>query len=143
MQLKKISLVLLIIIIFTIGCSSNEVIQEGIVSYSSSTSLGSVDSEGNITRFKYSLNITNESINSYFITSIEPVLSDDMVTKLINDEVVQKVNEELNPKETIKVIGEIIIDTQGMTKEEIIDFTDSISNYKTNVEMILEINNDH
>jgi len=140
MQLQKCSIFLMLLILLLAGCTSKDVAESsgGIVSYMSSTSLGGKDGNGDITAFTYSLYITNENSNSYIINSIEPILVDEIMAKVIDVEIIKKVNKKINPKETLEVVGEIQIETKGMTKEEIVELTDLISDYKIALETVIE-----
>ena len=141
MKLLKYSLILVLILLMLVGCSTNtkEEIKNGIDIYSSTTSLGGVNNNTDETVFSYTLNISNNNAFPYTINSVEPILSKEILDKLIDDNVVVEVNKPIESNGYIEVEGKIILDTKGMSKKEISKFTEQITEYKISMETVIDI----
>lgn len=136
---KVVFLVLNIIILS--ACTNNEVqYKGGLHIYNWSSSLGGVEKDNiDLTKYSYSINVTNENPTEITVLSIEPVLSETVKQMYKEGELELVVNEIVNPKESIEIKGEIIFNTKELSKQEISALRPFITNIniksKTNIDM--------
>mgnify|MGYP000845339880 FL=1 len=137
-ELLLITFFLLNLMAFS-GCTNNnETNYPGFKVYSWSSSLGSVNNENPyLTSYIYDISITNESLENTRIISIEPILSDAVKERLLDKSITVDVNEEVYPHETISVKGSLILNTEGMTKDEISKLNPFIIGIKINSETVV------
>ena len=146
-MLKKliIAVVILILgmsIIFT-GChTTKKQVQTrgGLKINGWSSGLGSVnETDLDKTKFSYSMNLTNENENSIFIKSIQPTLNEKIKSKIISKDIVVPVNSELKANKTTQINGEIIVDTEGLTKADIAQLEPFIKDIKVSTEETISL----
>lgn len=142
-RILTVFVVMTLVMLFAGGCASSSGRQGdmpgGIVTYSSSTSLGRVNESETLTVFSYALSITNETGSSFRLTSVEPLIDEEIRARLVDDKTVTKLDIPLRAGETAEAEGQIIIDTGTMTKEEIILLTDRITDYRLETEILLKV----
>ncbi len=138
MKPLKYIFMLVLILLMSVGCSTNarEETKSGIDIYSSNTSLGGTEEK---TIFSYTLHISNNNAISYNIKSVEPILNQEILSKLMDDNIVVEVNKTMDSNESIEVEGKIILDTKGMSKEEILEFTKPITEYTLSMETVISV----
>lgn len=124
----------LFIFVFFTGCNNTNVqvqSKSGLKIYNWSSALGGVN-ENDLDKIKYSysLNLTNENEKDIFIKSIQPSVNEAIKNKVLSKEIVVDVNQNLRPDETIKINGEIIIDTKGLGKSDIVILKPFITDIK-------------
>lgn len=127
--MKRIMVIIVILIIVMLsGCleSDPKASHEGIVSYSMTTSLGG---DAGVTHLTYNLVITNENKSEYFIESINPVLSQKLRTRLIDENTLVAVNKSLQSMESLEIGDVLSFDTAKMTKDEIQELMDELDEY--------------
>lgn len=142
-RILTVFVVMTLVMLFAGGCASSNGRQGdmpgGIVTYSSSTSLGRVNESETLTVFSYALSITNETGSSFRLTSVEPLIDEEIRARLVDGKTVTKLDIPLRAGETAEADGQIIIDTGTMTKEEIILLTDRITDYRLETEILLKV----
>lgn len=136
-MLKKSIMTIIISILFTFifftGCSTKTQIQAkgGLKINSWSSGLGSVNGTNlDNTKFSYTVNLTNENENIIFIKSIQPSVNEKLKNKIISKDIVVTVNKDIKPNETTQINGEIIVDTKGLTKSDIVKLEPFITDIK-------------
>ncbi len=129
--------ILFVFIIFT-GCNStNAKIQTkgGLKINGWSSGLGNVnETDLDKTKFSYSINLTNENEKNVFIKSIKPSVNEAIKDKIISKEIVVAVNKDIKPNEAIEITGEIIVDTKGLGKSDIVKLGQFITDIKISIE---------
>ena len=97
--------------------------------------MGSVN-ENNLDKqkFSYSISVANKNVKTIFIKSVQPTINERVKNKILSEETIVAVNKDIKPKETIEISGEIIIDTSGLTKEEIVALEPFITAIKISTE---------
>jgi hypothetical protein len=132
-----------LILLSLAGCSRESAqnqMKGGLGVYSWSSGLGSVNNiDLDKTKFSYSVDLTNENNKSIFIKSIQPVVSDTIKDKMLNNELMVTVNKHVASNETIQVNGEIIIDTKGLNKSDIQKLDPFITDIKVISEEIIDL----
>lgn len=131
----------LCISILLIGCNSKKVQTQtkgGLIINSWSSGLGSVD-ESNLDKslFSYSINLTNENEKTIYIKSIQPLVDEAIKDKILSKETVVSVDKYIDTNETIAINGEVIVDTKGLAKEDIIKLQPFTINVKVTTEEII------
>lgn len=137
---KKLMMIIfsLFTFVFFIGCSNTKVqvqSKSGLKIYNWSSALGGVnENDLDKTRYFYSINLTNENEKTIFIKSVQPSVNERIRNKILSKEIVVDVNKNLKPNETIKINGEIIIDTKGLEKSDIVKLEPFITDIKVSTE---------
>lgn len=137
-MLKKSILIVFIFILFIFTlfkvCNSKNSQNQtkgGLEIHNWSSGLGGVNKNDlDKTRFSYSINITNENEKTIFIKSIQPSVNETIKSKILSKETVVIVNKDIKPNETVQINGEIIIDTKGLTKSDILKLEPFIKDIK-------------
>lgn len=90
----------------------------------------------------YSLDLSNNGRSYYKIKSLEPVISQEMEPYVLEGITIIPVNKKLTPNKTIKIHGELKVNTSQMNQEEIRDLLYDLKQftiiYDDNQEMILD-----
>jgi hypothetical protein len=133
---SKIGIVIsiLCIFIFLTGCNNIKTQAQskgGLKINTWSSGLGDINETdlGN-TKFSYSINLTNENENNIFVKSIKPSVNEKINNKIISKDIVVTVNKDIKHNETIQINGEIIVDTKGLTKSDIVQLEPFITDIK-------------
>lgn len=74
----------------------------------------------------YSIELTNTNGKAIFIKTIEPSVNEAVKNKILSKETLVTVNKKMNPNETIQINGEIIVDTHGLSTQDIQKFITDI-----------------
>jgi hypothetical protein len=107
-----------------------------------SSGLGSVnETDLDKTKFSYSINLTNENEKNIFIKSIQPLVNEGIKNKIISNEMAVDVNKDIRPNETIQINGEIIVDTKGLTKSDIVKLEPFITDIKVSTDETIRLKN--
>lgn len=137
---KKLIMIIfsLFILVFFVGCNNTEIeVQSkgGLKIYNWSSALGSVN-QNNLykTKYSYSINLINEDEKTIFIKSVQPSVNEIIKNKIMSKEMIVDVNKNLRPNEIIKINGEIIIDTKGLGKSDIVALGPLITNIDVSTE---------
>ncbi len=104
-----------------------------------STALASVDDEGNQQRFSYTVSLCNEGSGRLYVNWIEPVLSAELSSTVVTEDLKVTVDQNIEAGACISVKGEFILNTEGMTKLEILDLEPFMTGMKLNGEIVLEL----
>ncbi len=146
--MKKLTLLLVVLLMVSLtGCYSqgeNRTMKEGIKIIGMVSSLGAVKGEeDNFERqsYRYSVTIQNYDKSDYNIISIQPVLGSDFLKRVENKENKVIVNGTLPSEQSLTIDGEIIFETKGLSKEEIIGMEPFIEKFNILEERVLEVNN--
>lgn len=137
---KKLIMIIFSLFIFAFftGCNNTKVqVQSkgGLKIYNWSSALGGInENDLDKTKYSYSINLTNENEKTIFIKSVQPSVNEAIKNKILNKEIVIDVNQNLKPNETIKINGEIIIDTKGLEKSDIVTLEPFITDIKVSTE---------
>jgi uncharacterized lipoprotein NlpE involved in copper resistance len=120
--------------IFLAGCNNTKTQVQtkcGLKINSWSSGLGGVNEiDLDKTKFSYSINLTNQNENNTFIKSIQPSVNEKIKNKIISKDIVVTVNKDIKPNETIQINGEIIVNTKGLTKSDIVKLEPFITDIK-------------
>jgi hypothetical protein len=81
-------------------------------------------------KYSYLFQLKNESSKTVFINSIQPLISDTIKSKVLSTNTVIDVNKEIKPDETIEVKGEIVFDTKGSSKSDILKLEPFLTDVK-------------
>jgi hypothetical protein len=137
---KKIITIIfsLLIFIFFTGCNNTKVqVQSkgGLKIYNWSSALGGVnENDLDKTKYSYFINLTNENEKTIFIKSVQPSVNEAIKNRILNKKIVIDVNQNVKPNETIKINGEIILDTKGLEKSDIVTLEPFITDIKVSTE---------
>lgn len=124
-----------------IGCNtSNPVSKTGLQIYDMSTALGAVDNN-NIDKQKlsYSVTVTNEENREIYVKSIKPILGNGISSKVITEDLTVMVEKSIPANKSLTINGEIIINTEGLSKVQILDLEPFITDFKIVFEQIIEL----
>lgn len=125
------------------GCSTREVeVIKGGLKITSSTSGTGPISESNYdeTLFSYNINLTNENQKSIFIKSVQPIVNETIKNRVVSKEILVNVNKDVKANETISISGEIIINTKGLSKSDVMQLKPFITDMKVLTEETLSFN---
>ena len=84
------------------------------------------------TKIFYSVDLINENENITFIKSIQPLIN--KKCKIISKYIIVAVNKNVKPNETAQISGEIIVDTKGFNKSDIVNREPFITDIKVSTE---------
>lgn len=138
--------VLISFIIFTLilvtGCSNKEVeTKGGLKIYGWNSSLGSVDkSNANKQRFSYDISLINENPSDIFVKSLQTIINSTIKDKILDKGLIVNVNKNLKTNGTINIRGEIIIDTKGLSKTDILKLEPFVTDIKVTTDQIIDLN---
>ncbi|MGY0371985.1 hypothetical protein [Clostridium sp. JNZ J1-5] len=76
--------------------------------------------------YSYSIELINTNGKTIFIKTIEPSVNETVKNKILSKETLVTVNKKMSPNETIQVNGEIIVDTHGLSAQDIQKFITDI-----------------
>lgn len=138
-----IAISILCIFILLTGCNNTktQVQPKGGLKISSwSSGLGGVnETDLDKTKFSYSINLTNENETNIFIKSIQPSLNEKIINKILSEDNTVIVNKDIKSNETIEINGEIIVDTKGLAKSDIVNLEPFITDIKVSIEETLSL----
>ncbi|MBU5672078.1 hypothetical protein [Paenibacillus brevis] len=80
--------------------------------------------------FSYSIDLSNDGRSYYKIKSLEPVISSKMEPYVLEGITIIPVNKKLSPHKTIKIHGELRVNTSQMNQEEIRDLLYGLQQFK-------------
>jgi hypothetical protein len=126
--MKKLSILLsaliLVVPLLFMGCSANQIQPQkngGLQINSLSTAISAVnETNTDEQKFSYSFSLTNEDKTDVYIKSVEPIINDSIKSRIQGDSISTDVNRDLQPNSTIQVTGELILNTKGLSKSDII-----------------------
>ena len=144
---KKLIITIIIsilgVFIFFMGVNSTKVqiqTKGGLKINGWSSGLGSVnETDLDKTKFSYLVNLTNENDKKIFIKSIQPLVNETIKNKIISKEIVVVVNKDIKANETTQIKGEIIIDTKGLGKTDIIKLEPFITDIRISTEETISL----
>ncbi|MGI6226135.1 MAG: hypothetical protein ACOYJ1_07785 [Peptococcales bacterium] len=143
-KIKIFICLILFISLFLLGCPNlfkvnNEVKEKSRLQiYSMSTGLGAVDNTNtNLHRVTYAINLTNEDDSDTYIEWIEPVLGRGIIDKVITENMQIAVEKTITAKGSLKVEGEFVFATNELSKEQIINLEPFITAIKVGSEQII------
>jgi len=120
-----------------IGCSNinqpRDVVDDGLVISSITFSLG-----GDLDRtlVSYNFNLWNRTKKAILISSVEPILSDDL-RKRLDSELKADINLTIDGSSSEVISGSFFINTQGLDKQEIIKLNIELKNFKIVTEQVI------
>ena len=123
--------------IFLTGCNTQThmKIESGLKINSWSSGLGSFnETDLDKTKFSYSIDLTNENENSIFIKSIQPSVNETIKDRILNKEMSVNVDRDIRPNDTIHITGELIVNTKGLGKSDIVKLEPFITDIKVSIE---------
>jgi hypothetical protein len=134
-MLKKVGiLVLAAILLLCAACSNNnERDKAGIEISSITTSIGAVGKNANdfeTQSFKYTITLINNESADMSIVSVKPVLSEKFLERASKVNVEIQLDKVIPKGGSLEVSGEIIFDTKGLTKEQVISLEPFIKEVK-------------
>lgn len=140
--MKKVTVIFVCLLMFAalIGCTksggNDKVVEDGLVINMISTSLGGNNPD--VTRVSYSFDVWNRLGKPLVLLSVTPVISAEIMERLIEPKITNEVNTQVNSNESQKVSGAFQIDTKGMSKEEINDLVGLVTKFKVVTEQFVE-----
>ena len=142
MQKKSIITITILILgvfnfIFLTGCNTQTKTQTkgGLKINSWSSGLGSVsETDLENTKFSYSIGLTNENEKKVFIKSIQASVNETIKNRILSGEMPVDVDRDIKPNETINITGELIVDTKGLGKSDIVTLEPFITDIKVSIE---------
>jgi len=145
-----LALTLILILAFSLvisGCTSveqqNKQRQDktGLQIYSMSTGLGALNNDNTDQhRLTYAINLTNEDDKEVYIQWIEPILGNGIKDKVITEELRIAVEKPIAAKGNLEIEGVVVLDTQGLSKKEIVSLEPFITGIKIGSEKVIIIN---
>jgi len=96
--------------------SQDDVVDDGLVINSISIGLGG---EPDKTLVTYNFNIWNKTRNTILIKSIEPILSENLQQRLLDNEIKNEINRTINGSTSEIFTGSFQLNTQGLEKQAI------------------------
>ncbi|TYP47666.1 hypothetical protein [Thermosediminibacter litoriperuensis] len=143
MGFKKILVLLCAIIsvlVLLAGCSANGSgkSQNGLQITDMSTALGAVGDSLDKTKFSYTMTVYNKDNEDVYITWVEPILGENVRKRLISSELKVDVEQTVSANESIEIKGEIILDTKGMSKQQVMELEPFITGIKVSSEKIID-----
>jgi len=145
-MLKKIFFIMisvLCVFLFLIGCNNTKVHNQakgGLIIRNWSSGLGSVN-ENDLDKsvFSYSIHLTNENEKAVFVKSVQPIVKQNIKNMILSENTSIAVNKTINSNETIEITGEIIVDTKGLTKADIVKLEPFITDMKVSSEETISL----
>jgi len=135
--LKKLNLVLfwgliLAIFLFVVGCSKpKEDEKMGLRIYGMSVGLGAVDNNNtDQQRLTYSFCLTNEDNDAVYIKAVEPVIGTGISNRVVTEKLEVLIEKEIPANRSMEISGEIVLDTKGLSKQEIVSLEPFITGIK-------------
>lgn len=141
-KIIAITISTLLIFMFLAGCGTKTETKTkgGLKIHSWDSGLGSVNNvDLNETKFSYTVNLTNENENDIYIQSMQPSINEKLKNKIISKNTAISVNKVIKPDETIKISGEIIFDTKGLSKSDISRLEPFITDIKVSTEQTINL----
>jgi hypothetical protein len=102
-----------------------------------STSVGAV--EATTQKLSYSITLTNGGDQDIYVKSIKPILAEKVSDRVTSEELIVIVEKPLTTGQSIEIKGEFIMNTAGLSKEEIVELGPFITNIQILSEQILEL----
>jgi hypothetical protein len=134
--------ILFIFVIFVVCKNSKSQVEAkgGLKINGWSSALGSVnETDLDKTKFTYSINLTNENEKNISLKSIQPSVNEAIKNKIISNNPVVAVNKDIKPNETIEISGELLIDTKGLSKSDIVKLEPFITDIKVSTDETLSL----
>lgn len=136
-----ITLIILILCVFNFifltGCNTQTHMKTkgGLKINSWSSGLGSFnETDLDNTKFSYSIDLTNDNEKSIFIKSIQPSVNETIRSRILSKEMSVDVDRDIKPNETIHITGELIVNTKGLVKSDIVKLEPFITDIKVSIE---------
>ncbi|ANS75711.1 hypothetical protein AWM70_14795 [Paenibacillus yonginensis] len=139
-KLKFNLLVIIIVSSFSLyGCNSNlskDRVEDGLVMSGLTTSYGG---ELDLTVVSYSFNIWNKTGRSITLKSVEPILQEDLISRLDRTPLINEVNKTITGGSEELIKGSFNVDTQGLDKEGILALNLDLKRFKIITEQELGV----
>jgi hypothetical protein len=104
---------------------SPDIQHKGVVISNWNSGMGAVDEDNlnNLDKQKLSFTATiwNDSTKQTYITDVKLIVPETLRSRILTGDTVVSVNRELNLNASYQVKGDLILDTKGMTKEEVVN----------------------
>jgi len=102
------------------------------------TGLGSLDdSHLNKQKLTYTAAISNYNSSTVYVRWIKPVLGNGIKDKVISENLAITVNKKITANHSLKISGDLIINTQGLSKKQIADLEPYIVGIRVNSDQII------
>jgi hypothetical protein len=135
-------LVLSMLIVFT-GCSKDSAQEDtALVVVSMSSGIGGIEGEKDSferQRFSYELTLYNGEAEEVYVSWVEPILGEEFQKKTESNDNKITINKLIQSKQALNIKGEIIFNTKGLTKEEIMKLEPFVKDVKVSTEKILKL----
>ncbi len=134
---------ILISILFITGCTKNQLskdtVDDGLVINSISFGLGG---DLNKTLVSYNFDLMNKTKNAIIIKSVEPILSDNLNNRLVDNGLINEINKTINGSSSEIITGSFYLNTQGLDKQGIEKLNIELKKFRiiTEQEIGIEIN---
>ena len=142
MKIQKLFMITLLVLIAT-GCapgsSRTPQTESGLLINGLSSSIGGEDGDTSTQVFSYQVTLQNNSRQEVLIQSVEPVLSDQFVEKILNEDLVVQVGQVLPANTYIEVRGEFRFDAAGLSKEEIVEMEPFMTGLRVLAEQVIPL----
>ncbi|OAB38649.1 hypothetical protein PMSD_06445 [Paenibacillus macquariensis subsp. defensor] len=114
-----------------VGCSNNslpsDTSDDGLVINSISYSLGG---DLDKTLVSYNFNIWNKTKNSIIVKTVEPILSDSLRKRLVDNKIKNEVNNTIHGNTSKGITGSFHLNTQGLDKQGINNLNIDIKKFR-------------
>ena len=139
---RKVNIMLLVsTLLLFVGCSrSNTLNIVGIDISGINSSIGAVGENTNdfeTQSFKYTITLTNNEATDIKIVSVKPMLSEEFIERVSNNDTIIQVNKTIPQGSSIDITGEIIFDAKGLTKEQIVSMEPFVKEVRITEERII------
>ena len=139
---RKVSIMLLVsTLLLFVGCSRNNTLNiVGIDISGINSSIGAVGENTNdfeTQSFKYTITLTNNEATDIQIVSVKPMLSEEFIERVSNNDTIIQVNKTIPQGSSIDITGEIIFDAKGLTKEQIVSMEPFVKEVRITEERII------
>lgn len=125
---KSIGLIILLLIV-VVGVlwlqnhRSPEIQHKGVVISSWNSGMGAVSENAinfDMQKLSFTANIWNDSTEQSYVKVVKMHLPDSLRSRILSGDTIFQINQLLNPNANYQVTGELILDTKGMTKQDIV-----------------------
>ena len=141
--MKKIYVLLLLSVLLLVSsCESKHIEKNNGLSISGiTTSLGAYEknSDNNeIQSFKYTITLTNNDDENISLHSVTPILSEKFLSLVIDKDVTLEVNKIIEKSGILNLSGEIVFNTKGLEKQDILNLQPFVKEVKITEERIIQ-----
>jgi hypothetical protein len=136
---KKTLWIITLAIFLLAGCSPADAVSAGMQVTDLTVAVGGADDSGEQQVVSYEITLQNSSQNDVIVRWIEPVLNENISSRLAGDSPRQSIDKTLGANSSLLINGRITLNTSDVTKEEINDWKPFFKDILISTEMKLVI----